>query len=513
MTFKFCPTAEKALHIMNDTDRSLFLTGKAGTGKSTLLDHFRKNSKKKVAVLAPTGVAAVNIEGETIHSFFGLKPGFEREEIAKIKKPKNARLLKTLETIVIDEISMVRADLLDTVNLFLQKAREDDRFFGGVQMIFVGDLYQLPPVVTREEQDRYALQYRTPFFFGADVFEEGLDMELIELEEVYRQSDDDFIRILNAVRDNTIKTDDIQKLNTRVDQYFDPGEEEYIHLMTTNKDVNMVNAKKLKALKTNPHFFQARVNGEVKPNMFPVEEKLCLKIGAQVMFLNNDSEGRWVNGTIGEVTDIDEIIDAVGVRLSNGKEVEVIPHPWEVSKYVMEGETFKREIVGTFTQLPLRLAWAITIHKSQGKTFEKVIIDMGRGAFAHGQTYVALSRCTSLEGMVFRKPIQKSHMIMDREVHRFFTGEELPPEPVEMTEKEKIKILKNAISERSQIQITYEKSPGESTQRMVLPIQVGKMRFRDVSFQGLRAQSGEWGGELTFSLRKIVSIKVNKETY
>ena len=512
MTFKFSPIAEKALHIMSETDTSLFVTGKAGTGKSTLLDHFRKNTLKKVVVLAPTGVAAVNVEGETIHSFFGLKPGFEREEVAKIKKPKNAKLLKTLETIVIDEISMVRADLLDTVNVFLQKVREDDRFFGGVQMIFVGDLYQLPPVVTREEQDRYALQYRTPFFFGADVFQEGLDMELLELEEVYRQSDTEFIRILNAVRDNTITNEDIQRLNTRVDQRFDPGEEEYIHLMTTNRDVDIVNTKKLKALKTNPHFFQARINGEVKANMFPAEEKLCLKVGAQVMFLNNDPEGRWVNGTIGEVTDIDEIMDAVGVRLSNGKEVEVIPHPWEVSKYVLEGDIFKREVAGTFTQIPLRLAWAITIHKSQGKTFEKVIIDMGRGAFAHGQTYVALSRCTSLEGIVFRRPIQKTHMIMDGEVYKFFTGEELPEEQKIWSDKEKKQVLQEAISTRSPIKITYEKSPGKSSQRTILPIEVGRMRYRDRSFEGLRAQSGEWGGELTFSLRKIVSIKIDQES-
>lgn len=419
---KFSQTAQKAFNLMNDTDTSLFLTGKAGTGKSTLLDHFRKNTHKKVVVLAPTGVAAVNVEGETIHSFFGLKPGFEREEVSKLKKPKNAKLLKTLETIVIDEISMVRADLLDTVNIYLQKARDNDSFFGGIQMIFVGDLYQLPPVVTREEKDRYSQKYRTPFFFGAYIFEEGFDMELIELDEIYRQSDNEFINILNAVRDNTLTDVDIDILNERLDPEFDPRDEDYIHLMTTNADVDRVNSAKLEELETPAYSFQARVNGKVKANQFPADEKLHLKTGAQVMFLNNDPEGRWVNGTIGEVTDIDNIIDALGVRLPNGKEVEVVPHSWEVSKYVLDGETFKREIIGTFNQIPLRLAWAITIHKSQGKTFEKVILDIGRGAFAHGQTYVALSRCTSLEGIVFRKPLQKSHMIIDREVDYFFTG-------------------------------------------------------------------------------------------
>ena len=509
---KFSPTAEKALQIMGETNRSLFLTGKAGTGKSTLLDYFRKNAKKKVAILAPTGVAAVNVEGETIHSFFGLKPGFEKEEVAALKKPKKARLLQSLEVIVIDEISMVRADLLDTVNLFLQKARENEDFFGGVQMIFVGDLYQLPPVITRDEKDRYFQQYRTPFFFGADVFEQGFDMELIELDEIYRQSDKTFVRILNAVRDNTITDQDIKKLNERVDVAFDPGEEEYIHLMTTNADVNVVNSGKLEELKTQPLYFKARVNGEVNARQFPAEEKLCLKVGAQVMFLNNDQEGRWVNGTIGEVTDIDEVMDVLGVRLSNGKEVEVIPHSWEVSRYVLDGDHFKRDIIGTFNQIPLRLAWAITIHKSQGKTFEKVIIDMGRGAFAHGQTYVALSRCTSLEGMVFRKPLQKSHMIMDREVHHFFTGESPPSAEPVMSTEDKITILEKAIAEEQPVQITYEKTQGESTERTILPLEVGTMQFKDISFQGVRAQSNQWGGELTFSLRKIVDIRISEES-
>ena len=273
-----------------------------------------------------------------------------------------------------------------------------------------------------------------------------------------------------------------------------------------------VNSGKLEELKTQPLYFKARVNGEVNARQFPAEEKLCLKVGAQVMFLNNDQEGRWVNGTIGEVTDIDEVMDVLGVRLSNGKEVEVIPHSWEVSRYVLDGDHFKRDIIGTFNQIPLRLAWAITIHKSQGKTFEKVIIDMGRGAFAHGQTYVALSRCTSLEGMVFRKPLQKSHMIMDREVHHFFTGESPPSAEPVMSTEDKITILEKAIAEEQPVQITYEKTQGESTERTILPLEVGTMQFKDISFQGVRAQSNQWGGELTFSLRKIVDIRISEES-
>jgi len=418
----FSPPARRALEIMNETSKNLFLTGKAGTGKSTLLDFFRQNSTKKCAILAPTGVAALNVDGETIHAFFGLKPGFELDEVSKkTPRPRNPRLFQRLETIVIDEISMVRADILDAVDIFLQKVRENPEPFGGVQMVFIGDLYQLPPVVTRDERDSFGLRYRTPFFFGADVFSRGdFEMLFVELEKIYRQNDRDFIEILNAVRNNSIAPTHIKKLNRRVDSGFS-DDENYIHLTTTNADARAINSAKLDAIDEPEHRFFATVDGKVEKNQFPTDEEVFLKVGSQVMFVVNDSDRRWVNGTIGRVCEIDDNFGEISVELSDGKIVSVDAHTWEISKYVLRDGRLEREIIGSFRQIPVKLAWAITIHKSQGKTFDRVIVDLGRGSFAHGQTYVALSRCRTLEGMILKKPVRPSDIRMDFAVQKFVT--------------------------------------------------------------------------------------------
>ena len=436
MEHQFSKEAQTAIDLIEQSGANVFITGKAGTGKSTLLDHIRLYAKKNIIVLAPTGVSAINVNGETIHSFFKLKPGFEKEEAKKVKldEEKRKKFLK-LTTIAIDEISMVRADLLDAIDIFLRRARQDSRPFGGVQMIFFGDLYQLPPVLTPQDRDTFFAEYTSPYFFASDVFRgqqdlfgEKFELEHIELTEVYRQRDNRFIEILNAVREDAVTAEHLDILNSRLDPYFvPPAGEKYIHLMTTNKDAHLINMAELKKLSRSAHTYVAEETGIIPKNLNPNDEEITLKIGAQVMFIQNDTERRWVNGTIGKVHDIKEIKNketkknepVVMVELTNGRMVEVRPHTWEISRYTFIDGEFQRDVMGTYTQLPLRLAWAITIHKSQGKTFDKVVIDLGRGSFAHGQTYVALSRCTSLEGIVLKRPFTRNSIIMD-DVVRWF---------------------------------------------------------------------------------------------
>lgn len=434
--FIFSPAACRAIDLVEEGKKNIFITGKAGTGKSTLLEHLRLNSKRKMVVLAPTGVAAINVNGDTIHSFFGLKPGFELDEAREKKIPeKKAKRFQSLKTILIDEISMVRADLLDAVDVFLKKARDNFEPFGGAQMVFFGDLYQLPPVITSRDRDKFLSEYDSPYFFDAKVFQgahdllsEKFHMEFIELDEIYRQTDLDFIDILNAVRNNSVTDDHLSVLNNRHDGSFIPPEaEKYIHLVTTNADAAAINDSKLADLEGSEITFHARTDGKIERNLQPNDTEVTLRVGAQIMFIYNDPERRWVNGTIGKIVDIcrgfneelDEMEDYVIVEKADGTRVDVHPYTWEISRYVFRKGTFEREQIGSFTQIPLKLAWAITIHKSQGKTFEKVIIDLGRGSFAHGQTYVALSRCTTLEGIVLRRPFRRSDVIMDRRVEGF----------------------------------------------------------------------------------------------
>lgn len=434
---QFSTEAERAIDLIEHTNKHIFITGKAGTGKSTLLEHVRLYAKKKIIVLAPTGVSAINVNGETIHSFFGLKPGFEKQEAKKMKiDEKKRKKFNRLTTVAIDEISMVRADLLDAVDIILRRARQEEAPFGGVQMIFFGDLYQLPPVLTKDDHDRFYSEYTAPYFFAAEVFrgqtdifgERKFELETIELTEIYRQNDNAFINILNAVRDGEVSGEHLDVLNTRLDPMFDPPRDEnYIFLMTTNRDANRINMQRLGELARKDHVFEKIETGNVPRSLTPNDAEITLKVGAQVMFIQNDAERRWVNGTIGRVHDITEATNketkkkepSILVELKDGRIVDVRPYTWEISRYTYIDGEFQRDVMGTYTQLPLRLAWAITIHKSQGKTFDKVVIDFGRGTFVHGQTYVALSRCTSLEGIVLRQPFTRNSIIMD-DVVRWF---------------------------------------------------------------------------------------------
>jgi len=437
---KFSKQAQKVIDTVENTNSTIFVTGKAGTGKSTLLDHIRLISRKKIIILAPTGISALNVRGETIHSFFTLKPGFELDEaksmkINDIKKKK----FKNIKTLAIDEISMVRADLLDAVDTLLRRARQNDEPFGGVQMIFFGDLYQLPPVVTRTDREKFFSEYDSPYFFDANVFgmiaqgnlfsDSGL--RVFELAEMYRQKDQKFIDVLNAVRDGMVSDNDIQLLNSRFDPEFVPEDEDnYVHLVTTNAMAATINNKKMAELEADEVSFAATMTGEIAKNLYPNSEEIGLCIGAQVMFIYNDPDRRWVNGTIGTVIDITTNVGEDGkmnscivrVEKTNGVVVEVEKYTWEISKYVFKKGVFERETIGSFTQVPVKLAWAMTIHKSQGKTFEKVVVDLGRGTFVHGQTYVALSRCTTLEGLVLKKRFYRSSIIMDHRVKNFKAG-------------------------------------------------------------------------------------------
>ncbi len=418
---EFNEAFSKVLEFMEGTSKNLFITGRAGTGKSTLLNHFKGISKKSLAVIAPTGVAAVNVEGQTIHSFFGFKPNITLDNV---KVAKNRRMFQALDTLIIDEISMVRADLLDCVDKFLKINRGNTKTpFGGIQMILFGDFFQLPPIVSNNERTHFSTFYKSPYFFDSNAFQE-LEFKLIELDEVFRQKDKEFVNMLDGVRHNKISNEHIAKLNERVKPYFKPLENElYIRLCTLNKMADEINALELEKINAPIYCFRGAIEGEFSPEYLPCEQKLNIKTGAQVMFLNNDSAKRWVNGTMGKVTGFHKTDENYGIQveLTTKEKVTVKPHTWELfkPKHDALNNTLAYETIGTFTQYPLRLAWAITIHKSQGKTFEKAIIDFGEGTFAPGQAYVALSRCTTLEGMVLKKPLEKRHVMADEKIVGF----------------------------------------------------------------------------------------------
>lgn len=415
----------RAFELFEHSTKNIFLTGRAGTGKSTLLQYFRTSTGKNTAVLAPTGVAAVNIKGQTIHSFFNFRPDITPDTVGNIRLRRGQKeVYRHLDTVIIDEVSMVRADMLDCIDAFLRRhGRDSAKPFGGVQMILIGDLYQLPPVVMREERDIFINVYPSPYFFDARSFA-GLEVEFFELETIYRQKEDRFIALLNAVRDNALTADDLNLLNRSVNPSFEPaGKDLYVYLTTTNDLADRTNQARLSALKGRAFKYDGAVDGQFEARNLPTHESLHLKIGAQVMLLNNDPLGRWVNGSIGHIKDIlhSDGKDAIRVHLADGGDVDIEPFTWEMYRFLYDKEAGRivSEVVGAFTQYPVRLAWAVTIHKAQGKTFSKVVIDIGYGTFSHGQVYVALSRCISLEGIVLRKPVLRQHILMDDRVGRF----------------------------------------------------------------------------------------------
>jgi len=418
---------KEALHLMEDTNKNVFLTGRAGTGKSTLLQCFRDNTKKNVAVVAPTGVAALNVQGQTIHSFFSFHIGITVNQIRRAPAYRKA-IYKKIDTLIIDEVSMVRADLLDCIDAFLRLNGPNKKLaFGGIQMIFVGDLYQLPPVVPLEEVEIFEIYYKGPYFFNARVFENysvGLfnkpPFHLAELKKVYRQKDAEFIKILDDVRIGKATEEQLATINKKVDQNFSGSFDNfYIHLTSTNFAADRINIEKLSQIEKKTHEFKGAIEGDFSKGYMPTSEILILKEGSQIMLLNNDSNKKWVNGDVGKIIKIKD--GNIFVELSSGRNEVVVPYKWKRMRYFYnesEGHIDSEE-AGSFTQYPIKLAWAVTIHKGQGKTFDKVIVDFGRGTFACGQSYVALSRCTSLDGLVLGTPLEQRHIFTDERIKEF----------------------------------------------------------------------------------------------
>ena len=400
------------------TRENIFVTGRAGTGKSTLLNHLSWNTSKQLVISAPTGVAALNVGGQTIHSLFRLPIGViadhDIEQSAELRK-----LLNTIDALVIDEVSMVNADLLDAVDRSMRQARQrPHEAFGGVQVVLFGDPYQLAPVPgDADERAYFADQYRSMWFFDAKVWNDT-DLRIFELNTIHRQHEEEFKAMLNAVRHGTVTAEIAERLNS-VGARPAPTDDA-ITLATRNDTVNRINAAELAKLPGRVLTAKAEIAGDFGGRAFPADESLELKVGARVMFLRNDSDQRWVNGTVGTVR---KITSKVFVDV-DGETHEVEPAVWEKYKYSYSAATkqLRRDIVAEFTQFPLRLAWAVTIHKSQGKTYDRAIVDLGQRSFAPGQTYVALSRITELDGLYLTRPLRPSDIIVDENVQRFMAN-------------------------------------------------------------------------------------------
>lgn len=416
---------KRGLELLNSDAPCIFVTGKAGTGKSRLLTHFVEHTQKTVVLLAPTGMAALRVGGQTIHSFFKFPPHILSEE--DIKPSPKRELYRALDTIVIDEISMVRTDMLDAIDMFLRiNGRDSRKPFGGIQMVFFGDLYQLPPVVGDEEEGKYlASNYNSSFFFDARVMQQ-VEMKKLELTKVFRQKDAEFISALNAVRVDKANKIVLEYINQRHAPILLADRNNIVSLVTTNQSAEWINSQELAKIQSPVFTYRATMEGEFTKETWkkrlPADLELNLKVGAQVIFIKNDINKRWLNGSRGRILEIKEDYIRAEVIYEDGRVAHEIPlDKWEIIKYKFDFATakIKSEVVGKFVQYPIRLGWAITIHKSQGATLDRVHIDMGNGAFAAGQAYVALSRCKSLEGMTLERPLLLSDIKSDASVKKF----------------------------------------------------------------------------------------------
>lgn len=425
--------AQDAIRLIEHTSSSVFLTGKAGTGKSTLLTYLTQSLSKKHIILAPTELAALQVGGENIHSFFGF------EWRAYLPDDKNIpplpatsiQLLEEIELIIIDEISMVRCDLMNAIDLSLRKNLRADLPFGGKQLLMIGDLYQLPPIIDERDKETVNLlrtHYTSRYFFSAKAFEENYQYQIVELSKVYRQKDKKFISLLNAIRVNQMDQQHLNLLNERFDVKGGLASNFKITLASTNAVIKQLNEENLAEIEAPLVTFHAEELGNFANvgSAYPTDKDLKIKVGAQIMFVKDDEEGQWVNGTIGKVSEIFEDRLLVEIKAGKGMEIITVPHyTWH--KYVYqwnhETEAVEKKPVGSFTQLPVKLAWGITIHKSQGQTFDHVIINLGRKAFATGQTYVALSRCTSFKGITLKRPVNPEDIFVDKRITKFLEAQ------------------------------------------------------------------------------------------
>lgn len=471
-----------ARFIVEKTDMSLFLTGKAGTGKTTFLREVVHYTKKKCIVLAPTGIAAVNAGAMTIHSFFqfGLGPFvqgvIEPKSDFRINKSK-LELIRHLQLLIIDEVSMVRADLMDHIDVELRRIRRNSKPFGGVQLLMIGDLQQLPPIAHGGEDELLRQYYKTLYFFSSAALK-SMKYSCIELKNVYRQTDRHFIDILNHARNCTLTSQDISDLNARYIPGFSPKPEDgYIRLMTHNRQVDYVNETELEKLDSKPYTFVAAVTGTFPEESYPTADSLTLKKGAQVMFIKNDPERRFINGTLGEVKSIDK--NSIAVRLAeSGMIIDVEPMEWQNIRYQFDEESkeISSKQIGRFKQYPLKAAWGITVHKSQGLTFDKAIIDV-HAAFSPGQAYVALSRCRTLDGLVLSSPVSASVFMRDNAVDAYMNYISRPVEEL-------------AFSSCYEY-FEYEKKPEPEVVAPVKKVKVNKEKPKKEKKEELRDDTGK----------------------
>ncbi len=502
---------ENALALMEGNDAFLFVTGRAGTGKSTLLKLFRENTKLDCVYLAPTGVAALNVNGETIHSFFRFAPGITVREAAAKGKSADAELYRKVDVIVIDEISMVRADLMDCMDAFLKSAMRNTTPFGGKRIIVIGDLYQLPPVVRKDEAEEFANKYPSPYFFSSeaiDLLRAVGEIRFVELDRIFRQTDKDFVDVLNGVRNRTATDAHLSLLNQRVVAAVPNEKDPPIYLTSTNAAADEINAMRMAELPGKTRSYSGNKNGIFAEKDFPVDPNLELKVKARVMFLNNDSQGRWVNGTLGTISSGHK--DTVIVQIDDGNEVEVDVHTWSSYRSVYERESghLNQEKVGSYTQLPIKLAWATTIHKSQGKTFDKCVIDLGRGAFAAGQTYVALSRCRTMDGIRLAQPITKRHLLVDWRVSEFLTALQYGIADSTQGKDSRQTMLEDAIMAEASVRITYLKSSDAKSVRLITPYAIEEEEeYNGQTFLALRAFCHETKGERVFNLKRVLKVE------
>ncbi len=446
---------KKALQIVQFTHNSLFLTGKAGTGKSTFLKYIASTTKKKHIILAPTGIAAINAGGTTLHSFFKLPfhpllPNDQQYSVRHIRQTlkyngEKSKLIREVELIIIDEISMVRADIIDFIDKILRiYNRNMKEAFGGKQMLFIGDIYQLEPVLKAEDRKLLQNFYPSNYFFDAKVFQQ-FPLVSIELSKVYRQTDPTFISILDRIRTNNTSESDLSLLNQHVqetDQENDTNDKMSITLSTRRDTVDWINAQELDKLPDEAVTFNGNITGEFPESNLPTSMELSLKVGAQIMFIKNDSEKQWVNGTIGVIIGIDEDGGLLYIHTEDEESLQVQREMWENIRYHFneQEQKIEEELIGTFVQFPIKLAWAITVHKSQGLTFKNVVIDFSGGVFAGGQAYVALSRCTKLEGITLREPIKRKDIFVKSEVANFakhFNNESIIQEALSQSKADK----------------------------------------------------------------------------